>query len=76
MEKIDKDWIALEAIHVMVTWFSVDIEPEKNVPIVYVSANKKVGTFKEIRSNWGWYVDKWAIKYWTYASNLTDTLIL
>lgn len=72
MEKINKDWIALEVIK----WYSVDITPEKNSAIVYVSANKKVGTFKEIRGNWDRYVEKWNIKYWTYTSNLTDISIL
>ncbi|MBQ2176591.1 MAG: hypothetical protein II453_16560 [Alphaproteobacteria bacterium] len=57
-------------------WYPSKIVPLFAHAIVYVSANGKVGTFKELSGDWKRYVEKWNIKYWVYASDLTSELPL
>ena len=48
------------------TWISADIEPdEKNEPIVYLTRNNKIGTFRDF-SDWDWYREKYGITHWVY----------
>lgn len=42
-------------------------------PILYVSANNKLGTLKntgETLEKWGWYVRKYNIKWWIYQDEI------
>ena len=57
-------------------WYPTKIIPLFAQPIVYVSANGKIGTFKELRGDWKWRVEKYNIKYWAYASDLISELPL
>lgn len=57
-------------------WYPAEGIPFFNNPIVYISANGKIGTFKDIRGDWQRYVEKWNIKYWAYQSELTSGLTL
>ena len=58
------------------TWTPSDYYPEHGTPIVCVTANSKLQTFKEIRGDWRWYVEKYNIVYWAYQSALLPEIIL
>lgn len=44
-------------------------------PLVYVSANGKMGTFKKVGKNWDWYAEKYHVKYWAYQRDIVSGLI-
>lgn len=48
---------------------------EKNA-VLCCTANGKLQTFKDIRGDWRWYVDKYNIVYWIYQSHLLPEIIL
>ena len=47
-----------------IEWKNADIYfPElENDPIVYCTANKKIGTIKSVKNQWGWLKEKYNIK--------------
>ena len=65
-----------------VKWKSSDVEPSDwNAPVLYCTANGKLGVFKNTvsyvngdvtkqHSNWKWYAEKYNIRYWVYANEI------
>lgn len=58
------------------TWTPAYVYPEHGTPIVCVTANCKLQTFKDIRGDWRRYVEKYNIVYWAYQSQLLPEIIL
>ena len=50
---------------------SSSVYPESGSDIVYISKNGKVASLK-LRSNWEWYVEKYAIAKWCYRDLLVE----
>lgn len=51
-----------------INWQNADIySPEqKDEPIIYCTANNKIGVFKEVKEHWPWLKKKYNIKWWCY----------
>lgn len=59
-----------------VTFFHAGFTPlMTEQPIVYVSANGKMGTFKNAKS-WERNRDKYNVKYWAYQRDIVSGLIM
>lgn len=62
---------------VEVRFFDSCTEPMlKEEPLVYVTANGKMGTFKKTGKNWRWYAEKYNVKYWAYQRDIVSGLIM
>ena len=57
-------------------WTPTLYHPQPDTPIICVTANGKIQTFKGIREPWERYVEKWNIVYWDYQSHLLPEIIL
>ena len=40
-------------------------------PILCITKNKKMMTFKNVSHRWEWMVEKYQISLWTYQRNIT-----
>lgn len=58
------------------TWNPAYVYPEHGTPIVCVTANGKLQTFKDIKGDWRRYAEKYNIVYWAYQSQLLPKIIL
>lgn len=58
----------LGVIEITIEWKNADVYfPEsENDPIVYCTANKKIGTIKSVKNHWNWLKEKYNIKWWCY----------
>ena len=62
---------------VEVRFFDSCTEPMfKEEPLVYVTANGKMGAFKKPNKNWRWYAEKYNVKYWAYQRDIVSGLIM
>lgn len=60
-----------------VTFFNAGFAPMMTEqPLVYVSANGKMGTFKKVDKNWRWYAEKYNVKYWAYQRDIVSGLVM
>lgn len=62
--------IVKEPMHSTIEWYDTENCPENNRPILAYTANKKFMTINNVRDNWKWYTDKYAIVAWTYQDEI------
>lgn len=51
-----------------ITWNNADvyIPDQKEEPIIYCTANNKIGVLSGIKHQWSWLKEKYHIKWWCY----------
>lgn len=54
----------------IIEWYDTENCPENNRPILAYTANKKFMTIKNVRDDWKWYADKYAIVAWAYQDKI------
>lgn len=59
---------------VIIKWKSVDYEPEGGMPIVWVSRNGRVSSFKTV-TDWAWQVKKYNIFCWAYVEKIIPSIL-
>ena len=66
MGELDKEG----CIKTTIEWYNKENCPENDRPILAYTANKKIMTIKNVRDDWKWYADKYAIDWWAYQDKI------
>lgn len=55
----------------IVKWKNTENAPDVDAPIVWISKNYKISTFKSVAGKeWEWLVKKYGIILWTYQDSI------
>ena len=62
-------------IPTIIKWKSPQIEPVRDMPILWVSVNGKIGTFKDRGSDWEYRVKKYKVFAWVYQDKIIPAVL-
>ena len=61
----------------LIKWKNTECRPDADAPIVWISRNGKIGTFKTVYGkDWGWLVKKYSIILWIWQESIIPEAII